>query len=73
MRSLVDRCAACFTPLTPAPLGGRYACRCHPPNNFRPLRGRYLSEVVPESPHAVDAAVVSKHGRPALHLYGSKT
>lgn len=65
-----DRCAACFKPLRAAPLGGRYVCE-HPQNFRAALRGRYLSVHAPEPPHTHDACIVSKHGRPTLHLYGS--
>jgi hypothetical protein len=68
-----DRCAACFAVLKPAHRdGGRYACLCHPPNNFRALRGRYWSEAIPEPPHTMEACLPSKQNRPTLHLYGSK-
>jgi hypothetical protein len=66
---VTDRCAACFAELKPAPLGGRYVC-VHPPNYRAGLQRRYLSEAAPEAPHTQDACVISKHGRPTLHLYG---
>ena len=68
---VTDRCAACFQPLRVAIHGARLACDCKPPNNFRPLRGRYLTEFEPEAPHTLDATVESRHGAPTLHLYGS--
>lgn len=67
---MTDRCAQCFEPLKAAPSGGRYVCR-HPTNFRAGLKGCYLTEAIPESPHTTDAAIVSKHGRPTLHLYGS--
>ncbi len=67
-----DRCAACFAVLAHAPLGGRYACTCWPPNSFRHLRGSYWSEVEPEGGPTLGAVLYSKHGRPPLHFYGHK-
>lgn len=66
-----DRCAACFSVLKPSPTGGRYACLCNPPNNYRGLRGSYWSDAIPLAPHTMEACLPSKENRPTLHLYGS--
>lgn len=69
-----DRCAACFSVLRPLfrkDEGPRLACNCNPPNNFRGLRGSYLSDTIPEPPHTMEACVPSRENRPTLHLYGS--
>lgn len=63
---MTDRCAACFEPLKPAPLGGRYACECS--NGY--WHAGYWSEAIPDGQHTKKANLVSKHGRPTLHYYG---
>jgi hypothetical protein len=71
---MTDCCAACFRVLQPRICEGegpRVACDCTPPNAFRHLRGRYWSEAMPEQSNTREACLISKHGRPTLHLYGS--
>jgi hypothetical protein len=66
---VTDRCALCFRVLEPSPNGGRYACtnKAHRGARRRP----YWSEVVPEYGETEGTTLVSKHGRPTLHVYGS--
>lgn len=64
------RCAACFWPLAPAPLGGHYACGCRPPNTYRTLKGSYWYELAPEYPHTNEASGVTKAGQ-RYHFYGA--
>lgn len=63
-----DRCAGCFLELTPAPLGGHYACE-------RPwCNGSAWSGYWSAQPASVgdSAKIVSKHGRPTLYYYGGR-